>query len=279
MKRIFVTIFIIIIILAGAYITYRFLLKGRSILVASAEGSVEIESGGVWIPLMPGARIQKNARIRTTGGRAVLALAPGVNIEVKEGSEVLVEDIKKDGISLQLISGELKTDISEGAKGSISLKTLNNRLDTTSGRFTFSTDGKETLTIASEEKGSLLMDGKEVSINKEEKVTFSEGKEVFRAEKEKPLKLLVNWPPPKINKKEVEINGETEPGAFVRINENGIYAGKDGIFRIKLNLEEGENRILILARDALGREKREEGTIEVDTSIPDIKIEHKFEWR
>ncbi|MBL7150312.1 hypothetical protein ISS86_00045 [Candidatus Microgenomates bacterium] len=61
--------------------------------------------------------------------------------------------------------------------------------------------------------------------------------------------------------KEIKITGSTEPEATLKINSRLIILDSDGHFSHSLNLEEGENKILIIAEDPAGNKTEKEITL------------------
>lgn len=72
---------------------------------------------------------------------------------------------------------------------------------------------------------------------------------------QEPPALEVNQPEPA---EKVEITGKTEPEATLKINERLIILDQEGNFRHSLNLEQGENKILVQAIDPAGNQSEKE---------------------
>jgi outer membrane protein assembly factor BamB len=74
--------------------------------------------------------------------------------------------------------------------------------------------------------------------------------------------------------KEVEITlkGQTEPTAFVYINDEEAELDADGFFEFFIELEEGENEILVEAEDDVGNKGEETFIIYLDTKPPSLNI-------
>lgn len=56
----------------------------------------------------------------------------------------------------------------------------------------------------------------------------------------------------------LEIKGKTEPGMVLLINNQEVTVQENGNFITKVKLKEGENRILVIAKDKKGKENRKE---------------------
>ncbi len=77
----------------------------------------------------------------------------------------------------------------------------------------------------------------------------------IRVDTEPPIIRLANLPEEtKVAQEEIAIEGVTEPGATLRLNDNPqpIPVGDDGSFSLRHHLVEGENRIELTAVDAAG---------------------------
>ncbi|MCX7928076.1 MAG: hypothetical protein N2558_00125 [Patescibacteria group bacterium] len=80
------------------------------------------------------------------------------------------------------------------------------------------------------------------------------------------------------NKKEIEIKGRTEPGAYVSLSLNGqtseVLANAEGIFRISLKLVPGENSLYAFSKDTSGNKSNNSENIIIvyDNTPPDIEI-------
>lgn len=62
--------------------------------------------------------------------------------------------------------------------------------------------------------------------------------------------------------KKVTVEGKTDPGASLRINERWVIVKKDGSFSFELSLSEGENKITIVTQDVAGNETEETLSVE-----------------
>lgn len=59
----------------------------------------------------------------------------------------------------------------------------------------------------------------------------------------------------------IEVSGTSEPEARVYVNERFAFVGSDGNYRASINLEEGENVLVVRAVDAAGNESIEQVTV------------------
>ena len=280
MKKVLIPAAVIAVILSVAFVVYKFVFHREVFTVQAVAGVVEIESGGMWIPVVPGTRISPGAKIRTSrGGKVVLVSAKGVKVEVKENSVVQVEGIKEDILNITLDLGEISADVGKGPVKKIVMNTGAGTVEVNAGSVIVASDGRKTLSFYSPAENAVVkVEGREVSVGADEKVIIAEGGREIRVKKDSPLNLEVEWPPSPTRLREVEIRGKTEPGAGVIIGDVFTYADDEGRFSVRLKLQEGENQIVAIARDVLGREKVEVHTIVVDTTPPEVRLKNRLRW-
>ncbi len=84
--------------------------------------------------------------------------------------------------------------------------------------------------------------------------------------------------PKATNKKQIEINGSTEPGATIELSINGkaneLLANSDGEFRFAADLKSGDNIISAYSQDSAGNKSNETDTqtVILDTEAPSLEI-------
>lgn len=92
--------------------------------------------------------------------------------------------------------------------------------------------------------------------------------------------LDVAWPP-RGQVARVTVQGQTEPGAWVRIFAaevaGPVRADADGRFSMPVVLQEGENEVEVAVIDAFGRERRTSTQLVRDTKGPTFKVELDYE--
>jgi len=59
----------------------------------------------------------------------------------------------------------------------------------------------------------------------------------------------------------VTVGGQTDPGVSIIINDHFVYVDSSGGFKYNLNLQNGDNKVVILATDKAGNETKKEITI------------------
>lgn len=72
---------------------------------------------------------------------------------------------------------------------------------------------------------------------------------------------LLNKPPKlefEIKENPYVINGTTDPGTNVTVNDHFVFVDSAGAFKYNLNLNPGDNKVTVLARDKAGNETKKE---------------------
>src|SRR3989338_8844981 len=59
----------------------------------------------------------------------------------------------------------------------------------------------------------------------------------------------------------VSVTGTTDQGVVVTINDHFVFVDTNGVFKYSLNLQNGDNKVSIVARDKAGNESKKEITI------------------
>ncbi len=129
-------------------------------------------------------------------------------------------------------------------------------------------------------------------------VSFSSGKYTIQfftqhsdSAKEKPqsIQIQVDTQPPLIQLEEALIHTNQNPYPlsitvieswfdYAMINTHRVESLTEGRIQMQLPLEEGENHIVVLVYDQAGHRSKEEFTIILDTSPPELKIHQPLPW-
>ncbi len=68
-----------------------------------------------------------------------------------------------------------------------------------------------------------------------------------------------------VNQSTITLTGKTIPGAEIFINDIQLRAKSDGLFSATINLEEGENVLIVIANDDQGNYLEKEITVNLET--------------
>jgi hypothetical protein len=232
--------------------------------VTSATGTVEAERGGRWLPIKNGDTLTRTDVVRTAaGGRAVLRLSAGTEIELRERVEIELDrlaggatvDLRRGKVvahvsgtdSVEITSRDTRT-ANEGPAHFVVLSDDRGRVSVAalSGKAKFSAGGKSlTLppgTQSSSEAGSAPSDPERIP------------EEVL---------LEVVWPAAeqRHGMAETEVAGRAAPSSAVTVNGTRATVGPDGHFTATVPLRTGKNSVDVAAEDLGGRTRQASTTL------------------
>ena len=167
-----------------------------------------------------------------------------------DGVEGLEGTVETDQDWLTIDIEEVNDDVKEAT---VTINTWDLDPDDYSGRITFTTNGGKVIvpvliTVVDEEPPTIEWDFEDFTIIDE--VIYT-------------------------NQKEAVLKGKTEPTAFIYINEEEVELDAEGYFEFEIELEEGENKILVEKEDDIGNTGEEELVIILDTKAPELDVTTK----
>lgn len=287
LKRALIITLAILTFVIISFFVYRAIFPERSLVLASLEGIVEIESGGVWIPLRAGDKIFANSRIRIKEDSvAMIQVGEESFIKVEPGSELFLQEVSGDRIKAKLEGGKLSADLKSGASPPVQVEGEGGEalVESRGGEFTVVADSKGALTVAA--KGgdvSLTDQGGLTRVVPGEVAMTAPDKPMMKSEIPQSVFLEVKWPWPataRTNKKEVLVSGSTSVGAVITINGVRTETDFNGNFVSLVPLAEGRNVMVVTAEGIMGDRKEEVSPeIIVDTVVPEIEIKTRELWK
>ncbi|MGV3621477.1 MAG: hypothetical protein ACO1OB_11705, partial [Archangium sp.] len=81
-----------------------------------------------------------------------------------------------------------------------------------------------------------------------------------------------------INTPKVTLKGTVEPGALGGVQGGVVRVDAQGRFEVPVQLKEGKNPLLIRARGVGGAEMKQEGQVELDTTVRPTTIDKNL-WK
>ncbi len=253
--------------------------------VTSVEGVVERQAPGAssWTAVRIGDALAVEDAVRTAeGARATLQVADGARLGLAPSTLLSVREYAPDATRLRLESGRLDASMSDKSSIDLQVESRGSTAVTTArnGDFSLLTSGDGQVTVAARRGRVRLTAGGEV-------VELREGEQssVFGADAPttpsaipSTLFLKVVGSSQRVQRERTSVvRGETSPGAFVRVNGVVATTQRDGRFSVLLPLAEGENPIVVVAEDAMGRRERADaGTLVVN---PERAHDSKARWR
>jgi hypothetical protein len=256
--------------------------ESQNYQVAEASGRVEVLRGSTWKLVNTGDVLTKDDLIRTGIGRALMKLAGGTEIEIRDRVELRLDSISRAGASVDLRRGKLTASTQRGH--SIAIKAAHTQTVNESdkpARIIVTADGQGRVAVAATQ-GSARFEAAGQT------VVVPAGKET-RAEPGAPplnpetiaedVLLTVTWPAGERHEERLAVQGTAKPGSLVRVNGAPAAVDKTGHFTATVPLRDGPNAVDVEAEDAVGRLKHERREVhKVATTDPDLVPVPKELW-
>jgi hypothetical protein len=240
------------------------------VTVVEIEGEVDREVDGHWQPVRPGDKLSPTDSIRTRlDGRAVLDVA-GVRVEldrVSRLSSIVATrvELSEGRVSARVPSGKREFGVSVDGSDAVA--------ETESGEFAVLADGEGAATVATV-SGSVRVTAKNQTVDVPAGTQSIVGRgEAPSAPTPIPASLFlkVQKPQRKVQRsRQLSLSGTTVPGAALTINGRQVAVDAEGRFSAVVDLDEGENRVLVQTRDVIGRAAEDGVGVEVDSRGPDV---------
>jgi hypothetical protein len=245
------------------------------ILVREAVGKVERRGpDGKWQALATGDEINPSDELRTGAqSSARLDLGLSVVVTVADETELNVGELSSTLSRVRLDDGRIVSEVrgSKDFRFRVQVKGSEAVAEAArGGKFAVLKRGEAGVTVASEQ-GSVLV----VARNQGVRVGAGEQSVVEPGAAPSPpsripssLLLKLGRPPlSRLQDSEIEVSGETNPGATVIIDGVAKVAGADGQFARAVTLREGRNDIVVTVEDALGRRR--------EATLPNITVDRR----
>ena len=256
--------------------------ESQNYQVAEASGRVEVLRGALWKLVSTGDVLTKDDLIRTGVGRALMKLAGGTEIEIRDRVELRLDSISRAGASVDLRRGKLTASTQGGH--SIAIKAAHTQTTNESdkpARIIVTADGQGRVAVAATQ-GTARFEAAGRT------VVVPAGKET-RAEPGAPpldpetiaedVLLTVTWPTGERHEERLAVQGTAKPGSLVRVNGTGAAVDKAGHFTASIPLRDGPNSVDVEAEDAVGRLKHDRREVrKVATTDPDLVPMAKELW-
>lgn len=232
--------------------------------VALAEGGVDAFRDGNWVPVQRGDLLSKTDLVRTlAGGRAVLRLSVGTEIELRERVEIRLDRLSAAGASVDLRRGKLVARVA-GAADALAITARDTRT---------SNDGPAHFVVLADEHGQVsvaTLKGSARFAAAGKTVTVPAGSETRSRLGEPPddpekipeeVLLQVVWPAAEKHAGAAALQGRAEPAALVTVNGTPVAVAPDGRFAAMVPLRDGANLVQVRAEDLAGRTREASTTL------------------
>lgn len=255
-------------------------------------GDVEVRFAGTnkWKPVEMGMNLRSGDVIRTlVESRVELMMSDGTRVDVDEKSifEVIEVDGKSQRRSFKLLTGKIAANVKKLTKSRaefrmespVAIAAIRGTKFTMIVNQDLSTkvsvsEGKIEVKLIKTQQTIAVGENQQITIDKDSKFELNvikqeEGKD------ETPPKLDMEKPKGGeiFEEKDIEIKGEVEPGAKLKINGAEVKPEANGKFELKVELaKEGINQLNITATDSAGNEIELILEVMLNTSKPEVKL-------
>jgi hypothetical protein len=232
--------------------------------VASATGSVEAQRGGQWVSIKDGDVLTRTDVVRTAaGGRAILQLSAGTEIELRERVEIGLDRLAS-GATVDLRHGKLVAHVSG-----------NDSVEITSRDTRTANEGPAHFVVLSDERGRVSvasLAGKAKFTAGGRSLTLPQGTQSSSAAGAAPsdperipeeVLLEVVWPATEQRHAaaDTEVRGRASPSSSVMVNGTHAQIGADGQFTATVPLRTGKNTVDVKVEDLGGRTRQASATL------------------
>jgi hypothetical protein len=250
--------------------------------VTSSTGSVEAQRAGQWLPIKAGDTLTRTDVVRTAaGGRAVLRLSAGTEIELRERVEIGLDRLAS-GATVDLRHGKVVARVS----GSDSVE-INSRDTRTANEgpahFVVLSDERGRVSVASlSGKTKFTAGGKSLTLPQGTQSTSAAGAAPSDPEQiPEEVLLEVVWPAAEQRHvaADTEVKGRASPASSVTVNGTPAQIGADGQFTATVPLRTGKNTLEVKVEDLGGRTRQASATLLRRGPPPALTPEKTDLWR
>jgi ferric-dicitrate binding protein FerR (iron transport regulator) len=247
-----------------------------TLIVESVDGPVEVLRGAAWTPAPAGTVLHTTERVRTgEGGGARLRLSDGSSVVLEAATETEVQALGRALSRIRLGTGLVQAEIADDPRRlfQVDLDDAGATARTHGATFSVARSGAGSTAAVTAARGEVTVAarGREVVIRSGEITRVAPGAPPTAPA---PLLLLkVAWPDGKLHSHTIVLDGRTDPGARVQVQDRHVPVASDGRYRAEVRLREGANRITVRARDVGGLTRQEiSPPLRVDTQT-DFKVQ------
>lgn len=268
-------VFLLILGLGWIGYPYAFSDDGRvHVVLAEVRGQVEVESGGERAAAHSGDAVQASDRlVAGKDGSAVLAIGADNTVTIERDTRVEITAVDGTGVRLSLADGRVHATVRPGGPR-VAVEAGASVVTGADADFDVAR-GPEGVGVQAS-RGAVQVDG--VAVSAGQRTLVPPDGPALQMPASEALLLDVAWPKaPRTASATVEVAGQTEPGARVRIVARSgtveVRADSGGAFHAPVALEEGENDLSVEAVNVFGQTRRAPWHVVRDSTPPVIGVE------
>jgi hypothetical protein len=219
--------------------------------------------------------LSDDAVLRTQRGRVNLRIGETIEVDISPFSQFRLKELTNRLSKVRLEQGLVTANVTLSEESELVMQVLGSEVEARSKDGTFA--------VLRGQQGHATIAGKRGTVTVQSagsSVVIAQGEQSVVAPGEAPtpptlipgeLLIKLTQGQKKLRYRSTRVDGETSPGAVITVN--GVETTTaTGHFSVNVPLNEGNNSLTVISRDALGREKKQVVRgIEVDTSPPQAK--------
>ncbi|PZR17589.1 MAG: hypothetical protein DI536_04550 [Archangium gephyra] len=249
-------------------------------------GTVQIRSGasGQWREAKLGDVLHPSDGVRTSDGSyAVLVGEETWQVKMEPGTEVGIGELKESITKLLLESGMARATVKGGGRHVFEVRAANSDAvaRTDGGVFTIASNGQGTVAVGSESGEVAFAGGGRVVIVRAGQQSIVKPGQAPTEPVTVPKSLLLKVALPArqtVNTPKLTLKGTVDPGALVEVQGRIVRVDAQGRFEVPVQLKEGKNPLQIRARGVGGGEAKQDGQVELDTTVRPTTIDKNL-WK
>jgi len=249
--------------------------KPDGVTVSALTGRVERRSPHEgWRPVAVGDRLGLNESLRTGGASSArLQVDERSRFELAEDGELSIRELTETVHQFQLRGGRIQVDYQPSGERVMRIESPDAKAvaEARAGKFGVLSAGKVVSVAAVEGTVRLTARDQSVEVGPGQ---ISSASDTWGPLDAKPIPkavLLKVVDPTRriVSARHVTVQGRTDPGAQVRINDRLATVDQQGRFKTRVPLKEGSNRVVVVSLDAAGhRQVHDLGEVVMDPSSP-----------
>jgi Glucodextranase, domain B/FecR protein len=250
--------------------------------VTSATGTVEAQRAGQWVPIKDGDTLTRTDVVRTAaGGRAILRLSAGTEIELRERVEIGLDRLA-GGATVDLRRGKVVAHVS--GRDSVEITSRDTRTANEGpARFVVLSDERGRVSVASlAGKARFTAGGKSLVLPEGTQSASAAGAAPSDPERiPEEVLLEVVWPAAeqRHTAADTEVQGRSAPSSLVTVNGARTEVGTDGHFTATVPLRTGKNAVDVRVEDLTGRTRQASATLVRRGRPPTLTPEATDLWK
>ncbi len=278
-----------VVVLVIGYVGYTLLFSDDDqvrVQVIAAQGQVtRAAADGGRSPLDVGDLLEIRDAVEVgIDSHAVLGVGEGTRLELDPASTVRLLEVDHTGLRVELEQGRVKARVRPGGVP-LGLTSRGRAIYAEDADFAAAVDAAGALAVEPE-RGEVRVEGADdepAKVPAGARLTALPGKKPVLEAVPSELLLEVGRPGQDLTRQaDMLVEGRTGAYAEVRVGREGswtnVRAGPDGRFRASVPLDEGDNTVVVEARDALGNTREDELRIIRDSTAPPITAGSEIQW-